>query len=78
MSIYCSSIIHFLNNIIPKSQPSNNLPMAGFEIEMSSFAPFGGLARCRRRIILWRRQGAKRHGLFNGGALALHFTASDR
>ena len=29
-----------------KNRPQNNLSIAGFELEMSSSAPFGGLARC--------------------------------
>ena len=46
MSIYRSFTFRFLGDIIPKNQPSNDLTMAGFELEMSSSAPLGGLARC--------------------------------
>ena len=49
--------------------------MAAGGIEMSSFTPFGSLARHGWFSRLWRRQGAKRHGLLNGGAFALQLKA---
>lgn len=47
--------------------------MASFELEMSSSAPLGGLARCRMSSSLWRRQGAECNSLFDGGAFAHKF-----
>ena len=47
--------------------------MAVVEIDMSSSTSFCSLARCGMSSSLWRRQGANRHSLLNGGTFAHKF-----